>query len=577
MADVKKKPPTNIEMYNEFRKLNDMLTSDKGLKKTKKAIAKSLKTGKLHELIKIQTEMFSKVKREDFGNHYNPSDDIFSTTQTGANSDARPAIQDMIALAEMRTGVAFKIANKFPSDATKNWFYFADMNRKEIPMPKIEEWMKKLDLRNQWTEACKGDCKTGAGFLIKYWGNKKDKDGKLIPENMQEPPPKNIPPVAVQALSAQHMSPTNTFESRGRANFVEDMWEFNGGKLNAQFIHKDRVEVIITEPSSYDWRGLGKLEPCWLSLKSYFNCIIFLTKGFGKWGNTVPILKMGDSESNRNAFNNWLGLMQDFVMNGFYLIGKEDELDFVTTNLGAGMTEYIEVLKEDIAAGTSIPVAVLFSRTVTNALGNIGMLPHERIYMNELANYQLSITDNLHRFIGKYWNLEGKQIIWNLAIQKSKEQRLNEDNMEYQNELLELQVKMAKIQYKTQKMQFDIMKENPQLMMMQQQPETTNQNTPDKPSTSGNQQPTSNAEKNKSSIKSPQPESKNIKSDCLDTKKKELRAMHPKWVESTVEKEASKLCRQLNDFIDSINLPKQQITEALKRNKDLFPNKEDKK
>ncbi len=473
----------NLSDYNRKRigKSIQNLQQGKNVKKNKKKLFKDFESGDVHRYFGQLESDFVNKQKSDFGNHYSPTDDIFSSTKTGANSDGRPAMQEMVALSEIRAGVAFKITRKFAEDATRNGFYFADMNRKEVLKPEIMEWWKNVDGRNQWTNACNYDCQVGAGFVVKYWGRGLDENGKrTLMEDMSKKPPTS-PPKRVQAISALYMAPINTYNSE-LLDYDEKSWEFNGGKLNpTQNIHPDRIEVIITRPSSYDWRGLGVQEPVWLSLKSYFNCIVFLTKGIGKWGNTIPILRMGDSESNKNAFDKWLALMMAFQMNGFYIIGKDDSLDFVDAKLGAGMNEYLEILKEDIASGTSIPLAILFGRTVTSGLFSGGSLPHERTYMNELGNYQLAITDNVHSFIGKHFDLTGIQILWNLAIQKTKEQRLQEKSMELQIELLEQQVKSAKMENKMSKLQFDAIKANPELLNPPTENEKTEGTTESKP------------------------------------------------------------------------------------------------
>jgi hypothetical protein len=163
---------------------------------------------------------------------------------------------------------------------------------------------------------------------------------------------------------------------------------------------------------------------------------------------------MGNSEVDDTAFENWLDLMIEYQANYFYLIGKEDELEFKNAKLGQGMSEYIEFLKEDISAGLGIPLNFLFGRSVSGGIGGEGALTAERNYMQTIANVQKSISDDVLRIVSDCgFNVDGLRLSWNLALQKTSEQRKREKMMDLQNEILEEQLKQMRTQTEMQEQQ----------------------------------------------------------------------------------------------------------------------------
>jgi uncharacterized protein (UPF0335 family) len=237
-------------------------------------------------------------------------------------------------------------------------------------------------------------------------------------------------------------------------DYEQEEWEFTGGLINSQTIHRDRINVLTTRPVAGSWRGISVFEPIWLSLMCYFQAIIFLTKGIAKWGNAVPILKMGNSEVDDTAFENWLDLMIEYQANYFYLIGKDDELDFKNAKLGQGMSEYIEFLKEDISSGLGIPLNFLFGRSVSGGIGGEGALTAERNYMQTIANVQKQISDDVVAVVKSCgFDVEGLRPSWNLALQKTSEQEIREQMMQTQLEILKEQLEQMRNQTEIQEQQ----------------------------------------------------------------------------------------------------------------------------
>jgi len=388
----------------------------------------------------------------DFQNYYKPTDDIYGSGGSGTGD--RPSFEEMRSVAQRRLGVGWRATKMVAGDVVRNQFKFVDYRDKKVEKPEIFKWMMKSDFFNQLEDLLYYERTYGVAFLVKYYSSNDDLSTK----------PPNKPPKKFQALPPVYLSPTNLWDTN-MLDYEQEEWEFTGGLLNSQTIHKDRIYVLTTRPVAGSWRGISVFEPIWLPLMCYFQALIYLTKGIAKWGNAVPILKMGDSEVNKKAFDEWLDLMIEYQANYFYLIGKEDDLQFANAKLGQGMTEYIEFLKEDISSGVGITLNFLFGRSVSGGIGGEGALTSERNYMQTLANVQRSISDDVLAIVrDSRFDVEGLQVSWNLALQKTSEQRLREERLEIQNDIMREQLKQMKEQNRMLKTQRQQLEQNQQLI-----------------------------------------------------------------------------------------------------------------
>ena len=159
----------------------------------------------------------------------------------------------------------------------------------------------------------------------------------------------------------------------------------------------------------------------------------------------VPIMKSGSVIPTVDEYNDFLALMREFVMNGFFLIGRDDSIEYASTNIGQGLYQTLEILKEEISSGSRIPLNQLFGRSESGGIAGTGNLTAERKYLNLLANEETKISDDFLRIFSQAgFNFEGLELDWNLALQKTREQQLLEESQELNNALLKQQLKMMR-------------------------------------------------------------------------------------------------------------------------------------
>jgi hypothetical protein len=104
-------------------------------------------------------------------------------------------------------------------------------------------------------------------------------------------------------------------------------------------------------------------------------------------------------------------------------------------------------LKEDISAGTFIPLNFLFGRAESGGIGGEGALTAERSYLQVISNIQKSFSDDILFRFGKWgFDVAGLDIRWNLSLQKTREQELKEQAMEEQLKQLKINTSMLRLQ-----------------------------------------------------------------------------------------------------------------------------------
>ena len=396
-----------------------------------------------------------KTLSEDFKNFYRPSDDLYGSSGSGDSFLGRPSLTELQKITEQRIGPAWRAVSIRARDAVRNQFQFIDYDDKVVKRPEIFKFLVDTDAYNQFEQWMRFALTYGTAFLISYW------DGEDISKIREKPP--NRPPDRFQAIPPTFLSPTNLTETN-LLNYNEDVWEFTGGIMNSMAIHRDRVHVFTPDPCPGDWRGYSILEHAWLSFICYFNAVIYLVRGLAKWGNLVPVLKMGLGDVNSEAFDDYLNMMVEMQANYFYLLGKDDDLSFPTANVGQGMSEIMEILKEDIASGVGIPLNILFGRSTSGGLGSQGALVSERNYLTTLAGDQAAISDNVLRLLSRYFDVEGLRLDWKLALQKTTEQMLSEEAQELQEELLKVKVRLMREQGKQMKIQSGMLEQQQNLL-----------------------------------------------------------------------------------------------------------------
>jgi hypothetical protein len=383
---------------------------------------------------------------QDFANFYGATENIMNNSGTGGLGDSQNMFE-LHFLCNKRLGVGNAITQGFSEDALFNWFNPKKVDTKSttVTVPGFNKWTVETDFKNQAINWNTHKRVFGIGLLCKFWTTKDD---------MSLPAPRK-PPKKFQVISPLYLAPVNTYETP-YIDYDEDVWKFHGGNLRVKTIHRSRIEVLRGTPQQDTYRGLSIPETIYLPLICYYNALIYFTKAMSKWGSMTPVIKSGSVTPTSDEYKEFLKLMEEFVMNGFFFLGRDDSLEYPTTNIGQGLYQAVELLKEEIASGTRIPLNQLWGRSESGGIAGTGNLTAERKYLNNLANEQIKISDDFLRiFTDARFDFEGKDLMWNLALQKTREQQLIEEQME--------------INLAISKQQFNMMKKENTMMKAQQE------------------------------------------------------------------------------------------------------------
>jgi len=447
--DTEKLPPPSAVFVMDFKKSTQVKTPPKSTA-TEVRTPSALKQGVAYHLVKSM-EHRKFVKRTDFVPYYKPSDDIYGSS-TGL--DERPSLEDLSAITNTRVGCVFYATNGVSGDAMRNWHVFVDPDsQKEVRNKDTKaalDFASLSDLKNAAQQYLRYALGYGTSWLVKYWGIKNEI------KHMEDPPKLGKPPRKFRAFSPRYMQPINVDKSN-ELNYEEDVWKFSGGELNYKYgIHQDRVDVLTLYPEEGSWRGLAIVEPVWIPLMGYFNSFIYLTKGLRHWGDAIPAMFTGDGLPEAGEITSVLDLMDEYQMNYKWALGKDDRLEFIQTKIGSGLKEAFEMYKEELSSAWRIPLNQLFGRSVGGGLMGAGALVSKEDYLQEISNKQMAMTDNIKKiYIDAGFKIESYDLLWNLAIKKTDEQRLKEEGMETQNKILTEQWRQAKAQTKLINMQVE--------------------------------------------------------------------------------------------------------------------------
>jgi hypothetical protein len=300
----------------------------------------------------------------------------------------------------------------------------------------IKRWALKAGFWNAFEDALAYERGFGTSFLVAYWSKSDD---------FASAPPKNKPPTSFQAFPPTILYPQNITDT-GLLDYDASVWSFSGGLFSQSEIHKDRVYVLNTRPVPFDWLGLSVFEPIWLSTMAYFQVVQGGVKNISKWGELIPVFRMAQDSPTREMYTEYLNLVETFRQNYTFILGQSDSVELKSTELGKGLTEFTEFLKEDIVAGTGVTLNWLFGRAVTGGIGGSGALTAERAVVATIANIQHDISQPLWEIFGRYFDIEEIRPQFQLDLQKTKASRLIEEQMELQNDILAVQLEMQEIQ-----------------------------------------------------------------------------------------------------------------------------------
>lgn len=390
---------------------------------------------------------------QDFQNYFLPTDDIWASSGSGDNN--LPGLSHFQYLAEQRIGVPWKIARKPAEDALRNEFTIRDKDDQEVMDDELFDWLHDpvVDFYNQLMMALYYERVYGIAFLMTYFT-----DSDKEKQQFDKEAPKNKRPVSYQAFPPTVMSPTDTYKTFW-LDTNPQKWDLNGGVLNSTKIDHTRVHVIMTRPSAYRWRGISVFEPIWIPLMSYFQAQVYMLRAFSEMGNVIPAWLVETSDDQADIMDEYADWLDEMKMNGKYVAKRGDEFKFQNTNIGTGLENLMEMWKEDISAGSNIPMPILFGRVTAAGMSGAAYLMAERYYWNEVSNIQHSLSDDVIRIIraAGFKKVDyKKRVDWQLAITKTDQQRLLDEGMAIQNEILkedliqrQLQTAMMMEQFKT--------------------------------------------------------------------------------------------------------------------------------
>jgi len=419
-----------------------------------------------------------KKSYDDFQNYFLPTDDIYASSGTGDNT--LPGLAHFEYLAEQRIGLPWKIARKPAEDAVRNEFTIRDRQGEEVMDDKLYDWLHDpvVDFYNQLMLALYFERVYGTAFLMTYFT-----DSDKEQEKFDKPAPKDKKPISYQAFPPTVMSPNNVYKTTWLGSNPQK-WDLSGGTYNTTQIHHSRVHVIMTRPSVNRWRGLSVFEPIWIPVMSYFQAMVYMLRAFSEMGNVIPAWLIDTQEDQNEIMSLYSDFLDEMKMNGKYVAKKGDEFIFQNTNIGTGLENLMEMWKEDIAAGSNIPMPILFGRVTAAGMSGAAYLMAERYYWNEVSNIQHSLSDDVIRIISAagFKDVDyKKRVDWQLAITKTDQQRLLDEGMEIQNELLKENLMQAKLQTGMMAQQFEMMQKNPELFAQQQNQPNQAQNNQKQP------------------------------------------------------------------------------------------------
>lgn len=391
----------------------------------------------------FKNTFFPNIKREDFPAFHDPVGDI--TSASGTLSDDQPGFSQFQWLVEKRLGVCNNVASKPAEDAVRNKFrmvkYSGEVDDKLTE--EIMDWLEDPELKF-WDQLCLAlyyERTYGVSCLVKYYTTNDKENGKLDTQA-----PKNTRPISFQAFPPNIINPQNTNKSVWLGSDPNE-WDWQGGMIGPTKIHHSRVQTIMTRPSAMRWWGQSIFEAIWIPLLLYFQVFVYMLRHFTKWGGVIPAYMIDGEDDLDDIWTLYGDLLEEMKMNGIFLGRKGDELTFTPSNTAQGLTELMEILKEEISARTRIPVIVIFGRTSNAGLGSAGYLLAQMEYWGEVANIQRSISDDVMRILKLAgFNLKGRRIEWMLSMNKTDQQRLIDEGMEIENEIMKEQYMQTQIQ-----------------------------------------------------------------------------------------------------------------------------------
>ena len=376
----------------------------------------------------------------DFVKYYLPNEDKFQTA--GSGEDLSGSWSQYEYLAERRIGLGPNITMFPAKDAVKEGFQMLNHKTREvIKRDDIYDFMEDTDFLNELARVIYFERVYGIGFLISYY-SKNDKDRGILNDPVKKSEGR---PVAFEALPPTVTSPIDSYRS-DKLDKNPQKWSLQGGLYDPQQIHFSRVRVFMSRPVVTRWFGLSLFERIWDSIIPYYQALIYLLRGFSKWGAMIPKIVLPEDGDLDELFDKNIEVVEEMKANGAFIFPAGTTIDFMPTQLATGLREMMDIWIEDISSGTGIPVPKLMGRVVASGISGAGNLVAERNYWSMIKKIQLDFTDDVRAIlIFAGFDLEKQDMNWKLAITKTDQQRLIDEGLEIENELMKEQLIQAKV------------------------------------------------------------------------------------------------------------------------------------
>jgi hypothetical protein len=407
----------------------------------------------------------------DFAEVYSPSQNFISEDAASGDDYAesgRVPIDELVAMT-MRVGWARRATHGKAQAIYRNGYEFVpedfDADTKPVEQKEIKKYFDEVDWFSWRIQHLFREKQTGLGIGVFIYPGEKKKDlQKEIDFSKMTKRPDRL-----KAYSAWHLTPSNMLQYE-LGDYDKSKWDFRGGVDSTLFNHS-RVTLLETKPEPFHMRGLAEIEPVWTPATCYFNTMIFVLKALAQVGVLSVGIQSPNAFPTKKEADAYVDLLNDFRANKFYLLGAGATL--VTQNMasqiGKGLNDYLEFLKEDISSCLVMPKNQLFGRAEGGGLDGAGALISKDDMLAEfMAEAQDMTSEELAFLRGpcKFEkHLEGLTLRWRLDLHKSEMERLQEEAMRID---MDMKRQMADQAEKQMKMNDLLMKE--QMKQVKQDP-----------------------------------------------------------------------------------------------------------
>ena len=426
--------------------------------------------------------------RKDSQSFYTPLDDMYGTA-TGADTwydRGRIPVSHLMPLASKRLGVIYRACNGVAHDVLDNGFDFVKYSdidealdpKKHDNIREILNWMGRLRFKQKLVETLDFDSRCGLGHLNVEKYLKEPRSSAT----WQKKAPRTKPERFV-TFSSYYMTPNNIYQT-DRLDYDKQLWNFTGGLQGATNINHTRVHVLEMRREELGLRGIALAETCWVACMCYLNIQYYILKSLAQLGNVTIGVQVDQEYPTPATVSAYLTVLNQMKASGFYVLGRNTQ--FIVQNaisqLGGGINDFMEFLKEELSAAFIIPKNQFFGRSDGGGLNGAGAVVTKEDYLgSNISTKQLILTPetmdiliNLCNFTG----LDDITIKFNIDLLKTKEQQLKEKMMEEQLAQQEVMTKQTdltfglfKKQIKLQKevadVQFELLKKDPEGFMDQ--------------------------------------------------------------------------------------------------------------